>query len=180
MDANTRREKILRSLENGKTVNAAQLAERFGVTRQIIVSDIARLRSAGNEILAGKNGYSLPRQTEHTMVISCRHSTNQLQQELYTVVDNGGTVVDEAIEHPVYGTVRVAIGISSRHAADELMKKLRDSRAGQLSELTGGLHSHTVSAPDREALERIRERLSRLGLLAREAASSSSAPAWMF
>lgn len=180
MDANTRRTKIVRILESGKTFNATQLAERFGVTRQIIVSDIARLRSAGNDILSGKNGYSVLKPQGVAITVTCRHNINQLQRELYAVVDNGGEISDEAIEHPVYGTVRISVNISSRHTADAFIQNLRESRAGLLSELTGGLHSHTVRANDNETLERIKAQLSEMGILARDEAPSSAVPAWLF
>lgn len=179
MESNLRREKIIKLLSGGKSFTATQLAERFGVTRQIIVSDIARLRSAGNEIFAGKRGYSMP-DREFTEVFSCRHSPSRLKDELYAVVDNGGTVIDEIIEHPVYGSLRAIINISSRHDADMLLAGLRDNRASQLSELSGGQHRHTVKAGDAETLARIKERLSALGLLARENRETASAPAWLF
>ena len=180
MNAEARRDKILKILENGKTVTANKLAERFGVTRQIIVSDIALLRSSGNAIFAGKNGYSLEGANGVSEVFVCRHSAGQLQQELYAVVDNGGTLVDETVEHPAYGEIRAAMNISSRHDADVFLQTLRDSRSEPLCSVSGGLHSHTVSAPDSETLERIRERLNALGLLAGDNAASRATPAWLF
>ena len=49
MDYINRREEILRILgESDGCVSANQFAERFGVTRQIIVSDIALLRANGH------------------------------------------------------------------------------------------------------------------------------------
>ena len=173
MNAEARRDKILKILETGKTVTANKLAERFGVTRQIIVSDIALLRSSGNAIFAGKNGYSLKGANGVSEVFVCRHSAGQLQQELYAVVD-------ETVEHPAYGEIRAAMNISSRHDADVFLQTLRDSRSEPLCSVSGGLHSHTVSAPDSETLERIRERLNALGLLDGDNAASRATPAWLF
>lgn len=180
MNAEARRDKILKILDNGKAVTASKLAERFGVTRQIIVSDIALLRSAGNEIFAGKNGYSLENGGIVSEIFVCRHSANQLQQELYAIVDNGGTAVDEAVEHPAYGEIRARMNISSRHDADVFLQTLRESRCEPLCAVNGGLHYHTVSAADRETLERIRERLDSLGILASEGNSRRATPAWLF
>lgn len=54
MSGNERREAIWRLLQQSSTViNASTLATRFGVTRQIIVSDIALLRANGRPIAAG-------------------------------------------------------------------------------------------------------------------------------
>ena len=51
-----RREKIIEMLtENENYITATALAQSFGVTRQIIVSDIAILRAQGNKISAVKN-----------------------------------------------------------------------------------------------------------------------------
>ena len=60
MDGNQRRNAILKQLQstNG-TVTATAFAEQYGVTRQIIVSDIALLRANGNKIIAEKRGYFL-------------------------------------------------------------------------------------------------------------------------
>ena len=56
-----RREEILRLLrENGgEVLTAGELAERFHVSRQIIVGDIAILRAGGAEVLATARGYRL-------------------------------------------------------------------------------------------------------------------------
>ena len=43
-------------------VSASALAEKFSVSRQIIVGDIALLRSSGEEILATPRGYVTPKE----------------------------------------------------------------------------------------------------------------------
>ena len=61
MSGNERREAIWRLLQQSSTViNASTLATRFGVTRQIIVSDIALLRANGRPIAAERRGYLKP------------------------------------------------------------------------------------------------------------------------
>ena len=58
MSGNERREAIWRLLQQSSTViNASTLAAHFGVTRQIIVSDIALLRANGRPIAAERRGY---------------------------------------------------------------------------------------------------------------------------
>ena len=57
---NKRCEKILSILNSTeKPVTASQLAEEFGVSRQIIVGDVAILRAAGFGIIATARGYKI-------------------------------------------------------------------------------------------------------------------------
>ena len=60
MTAKARREALLEALKRAEhPLSATALAERSGVSRQIIVGDIALLRAAGAEILATPRGYTL-------------------------------------------------------------------------------------------------------------------------
>ena len=60
MDAAGRRRAIARALEDARRpVAASVLGERFGVSRQIVVGDVALLRAAGLEITATPRGYVL-------------------------------------------------------------------------------------------------------------------------
>lgn len=53
MHAQERRQEILKLLhQSAHPISASALAERFSVTRQVIVGDIALLRSSGADILA--------------------------------------------------------------------------------------------------------------------------------
>ena len=62
MTNDKRREEILSILKNAdKAISATALAEKFGVTRQIIVADIALLRASGNPIRAEHRGYVIDR-----------------------------------------------------------------------------------------------------------------------
>ena len=56
MNNNERRNRIYEILESSDAcINASDLAERFSVTRQVIVSDIALLRANGKKISAMRN-----------------------------------------------------------------------------------------------------------------------------
>ena len=87
-----RRQNILAELNEATgPINATKLAEMNGVTRQIIVADIALLRAAGNNIRAEHRGYVLDRTVgEIRKKIVCKHSKDAVTDELYAVVDNGG------------------------------------------------------------------------------------------
>lgn len=168
MDSTQRRMEILRTLERSEgCVSAAQFAERFGVTRQIIVSDIALLRAEGRRIAASRWGYQLEAaQSGLIESVVCRHSSEQVLDEFYAVVDNGGSVESVVVEHPIYGEISARLSIRSRYDAREFMRRLETQKAAQLSDLTGGLHVHTLRVPDRAAFERIISQLQALGILA--------------
>ena len=57
IEGQKRREMILEELSQAtKNVNATQLSEKFGVSRQIVVGDIALLRASGIEIISNSRG----------------------------------------------------------------------------------------------------------------------------
>ena len=167
MNGDKRREEILRILTGAKAaVNATKLAEEFGVTRQIIVADIALLRASGNPIRAEHRGYVLDKQDgDLRKIIICRHSGEGVTDELYTVVDNGGKVLDVQVEHSIYGIISADLSLSSRYEVDEFISKVKTTGAAQLSDLTGGVHIHTISVRDEDTFERIRKKLKELGIL---------------
>lgn len=56
-------------------VSASALAEKFSVSRQIIVGDIALLRSSGEEILATPRGYVTPKEARGIPALAFLGST---------------------------------------------------------------------------------------------------------
>lgn len=68
MTAQERRNKIVKILKNAKEpISGSDLAKRFGVTRQIIVQDIAILRAKGIKILSTPQGYIIDIVKENTV-----------------------------------------------------------------------------------------------------------------
>lgn len=57
MTGKERRENILDMLSDRTPVTGSRLASHFGVSRQVIVQDIALLRAANHTIIATTNGY---------------------------------------------------------------------------------------------------------------------------
>lgn len=166
MDGKARREILLKKLEESRQpVSAGALARDLGVSRQIIVGDVALLRSAGAEIAATPRGYVLQGREEVGLRrrVACRHTARETGDELYAMVDNGCTVVDVIVEHPVYGQLTGSLQIRSRYDADQFVERSRG--ASPLSLLTEGVHLHTLLCPNEEALERVREALRKLGIL---------------
>ena len=76
----------------------------------------------------------------------------QTEEELNILVDQGVTVKDVKIEHPVYGDLTASILVSNRKEVKQFMKKVRSTNASYLSELTSGIHLHTITASTQEAL----------------------------
>ena len=103
MNAAQRREKILQQLHGASApISASALAAKLGVSRQIVVGDVALLRAGGAEIEATPRGYQFhPTPGGYTGILACVHRTaDEMRAELYTVVDQGGVVVDVAVENP--------------------------------------------------------------------------------
>lgn len=170
MNAAQRRDKILIILaEAAEPVSAGTLAAQLGVSRQIVVGDVALLRAGGTQIDATPRGYRLHEdETGYTGVLACVHSTaEQMRQELYTVVDNGGVVVDVAVENALYGELRGNLNISSRYEADAFLRQAADTPECLLSRMTGGVHLHTLHCPDEAAFRRVAAALEAQGLLYR-------------
>ena len=167
MEAASRRQAILDRLRSAdRPVSASALAAGLNVSRQIIVGDIALLRAGGAEISATPRGYVLPRATDGiTRTIACRHTLAQTGQELDILVDNGCTVLDVIVEHPVYGQLTGQLQISSRYDVEQFLARIRDSDAAPLSLLTGGLHLHTLRCPNEDAYTRACAALKAAGLL---------------
>lgn len=167
MQAEQRRQAILKKLQKAQQpVSATVLAAQFSVSRQVIVGDIALLRAGGADISATPRGYiilSSPSGLVHQ--IACRHDAAGMEAELNVIVDNGCTVLDVIVEHPVYGQLTGALQLASRYDVQQFIRRNETSDAVPLSALTEGIHLHTVSCPDTAALERICTALREMGIL---------------
>ena len=145
---------------------AAALAREFSVSRQIIVGDVALLRAGGLSIAATPRGYMLPE--EHSGLVrtlACRHRADQMEDELNAIVDQGCTVIDVIVEHPIYGQLTGPLQLSSRYDVIQFVDRCRQSDALPLSNLTEGIHLHTISCPDETAFQRVQTALEQLGVL---------------
>jgi transcriptional regulator of NAD metabolism len=169
MKAEERREKILETLrEQEDAISAAALARHMRVSRQVIVGDIALLRARGSEIIATSRGYMLSSRTpsgRYIGKIACRHSVADTENELLAIVGLGGEAVDVTVTHRLYGDMTGQLNISTREAAETFIKNVKNSKERLLSELTGGVHLHTIACRDKTAFEAIRAELARLGIL---------------
>lgn len=165
-DGQARREAILERLADREgAVSATALAKELGVSRQIIVGDVALLRAGGQPITATPRGYILGREQGCTRTVACRHTAGDMEAELTAMVDAGCEVVDVIVEHPLYGQLTGALRLSSRYDVGEFLRKSAQNGATPLSHLTGGVHLHTLRGKEEEALERAVAALRALGFL---------------
>lgn len=167
MNAEARRSAILSLLSRADgPVSAATLAGKFSVSRQIIVGDIALLRAAGETISATPRGYVLQAEREGLVkTVACVHSAEQTGEELNIMVDNGCTVLDVVVEHPIYGQITGQLQLCSRYDVSQFTKRLEQEGGEPLSALTGGIHLHTLQCPDEAAYRRTCEGLKAAGML---------------
>ena len=88
MNAVQRREALSRCLtETPCPVSVSALAQRFSVSRQIIVGDFGLLRAAGANIVSTPRGYLVPREVGGRLrTLVCRHSAAELEPELNIMV----------------------------------------------------------------------------------------------
>lgn len=170
LTAQQRREAIRELLsKNHEVISASALAARLGVSRQIVVGDVALLRAAGEQIIATPRGYLMEGRRDAAILvktIACKHHTGDaMARELYTIVDNGGEVLDVIVEHPVYGEISGPLKLRSRYDVQEFLKKLERYSAQPLAALTDGIHLHTISCGNEEIFERISKALAEQEIL---------------
>ena len=165
MTAEERRAAILQQLnEAAQPVSATVLAKSFGVSRQIVVGDVALLRAAGKDIAATPRGYVMGQeQTGLLRQVACCHSSRELEAELNIMVDHGCTVVDVSVEHPIYGQLTGALQLRSRYDVQQFVA--RAATTSPLSVLTKGIHLHTLACPDEECFQRVCGALADAGFL---------------
>lgn len=168
MEGMERREKLIELLTQQTTpISGTELAKQLGVSRQIIVQDIALLRATNKNILSTTKGYLLyyqePKQVNRCFYV--RHTTEQIEDELSTIVDLGGTVLDVIVSHEIYGTIQADLLIHNRQDVYDFVDKVKHKKTVPLKELTGGCHYHTVEADSEETLKRIENQLKNKGYL---------------
>lgn len=163
MDGETRRKKLLSLLKTDTALSGERLSDTLGVSRQIVVQDIALLRASGCRIISTNRGYLLYPKEPHrsSRIFTVSHSTEAIRDELYTIVDLGGNIRNVIVEHEIYGSITGSLNISSRREADDFIKRVQSSRAVPLKVLGGDIHSHTVDADSEEVLDEIEEALKK-------------------
>lgn len=169
-DGKERRDKILEWLAHTHTpLSGTELARHFGVSRQVIVQDIALLRASNREILSTNKGYllfkSIANDSLIRAVLMVKHSTEQTYDEFAAIVELGGRILDVSVDHDYYGQIQIDLVIQDLKDAEEFVKRMKESSSQPLKCLTGDVHYHTIAAPSEKVLTLIRQELREKGYL---------------
>lgn len=163
-----RREKIIKLLQNSNSpISGTELAKQLGVSRQVIVQDIALLRAVNKNILSTTKGYLLyyPEKQKVNRCFQVKHTTEQIKDELSTIVEHGGKILDVIIEHEIYGTITVDLVITNKQEVFDFVKKVTKGQTLPLKELTADVHLHTIEAETVDTLDEIEQALRSKGYL---------------
>ncbi len=160
MKAEIRRKEIATILLGSDiAVSGGELSKRLGVSRQIIVQDIALLKASGYDILSTHNGYIIQSAPAVERVFKVKHTSSQTEEELKSIVELGGTIVDVYVWHKVYGKIEAPMNIFSLYQVEKFIDGIRSGKSVELMNITGGYHYHTVRADSVEILDNIEKEL---------------------
>ena len=157
-----RRKMILKLMNESSTpLSGGALGTATGVSRQVVVQDIALLRSEGHSIMATARGYLLnaPKEEKISRLFKVFHDESRTEEELKLIVDLGGCVEDVIVNHKVYNKVSAPLNIKNRRDVQVFLKNLESGKSTPLSKITSGYHFHHVSAENAEILDEIEEAL---------------------
>lgn len=168
MSGSKRREYLINILNGlNEPISGGDLAKKLGVSRQVIVQDIALLRASDYNILSTTKGYLFynTEQPEFKKVLTLKHTTAQIEDELCTIVDNGGKIIDVLVSHEIYGDITTELIIRNRQDVYDFVEKVKEKEIVPLKELTAGVHRHTIEAESEETLLRVEKALADKGYL---------------
>ena len=166
MKAHERRAEILSLIGNsGSPVAANFLSEKYSVSRQVIVQDIAILRAQGYGVISTNRGYVLGAGLKAERVFKCRHNLDELIKESEIIISLGGKVEDISVNHRVYGKISARLELSTMRHAEELYRSLVSGASKPLMSVTDGYHYHTVSGENEQTLDKIEAALRDNGFL---------------
>ncbi|WP_018133477.1 transcription repressor NadR [Effusibacillus pohliae] len=161
-----RRQQLLDILKSSnKPIPGSHLADALDVSRQTIVQDIAFLRKDGFDIISTTQGYMLAHgsKSQYREVLGIIHTPEQLKRELEILVAHHVTVEDVFIDHPVYGRIKGELNIRTPRDVKEFVEKRDRSPIPLFSEVTGGLHYHTLLAEDADTIAEAKAALQKEG-----------------
>ena len=166
MNTAQRRTEILKLLQQEeKPVAARAMASQFGVSRQVIVQDVALIRAEGNDVISTNRGYIFTAPHTVSRIFKVHHTDADLENELCGIVDLGGKVINVMVNHRVYGHIEAELNISSRRQVENFMEDIRNGKSSPLKNITSDYHYHKVEAESEEILDMIQDMLKRRGFL---------------
>ena len=166
MTGSDRREDIILQIQKSTCpLSGTNLAALYHVSRQVIVQDIALIRAAGYDIISTNRGYILNAAVSASRVFKVKHTDEQLEDELCSIVDLGGTVRNVMVNHRVYGHIEAEMNIDSRRKVAEFMEDIRSGKSSPLKNITSNYHYHKILADKEETLDLIECMLREKGYL---------------
>ena len=170
MTGEVRRSRMLEILRNrAEPISGTALAKIFHVSRQVIVQDIALMRAEHHQILSTNKGYlcrGAGQDESMPMRVFCiRHTDSQVLEEFMAVIELGGRILDVAVEHELFGQIRIDLLIETEQDARAFAEKAASCRDKHLMVLTDDCHYHTVAAPSLRLLDLIEAELKQKGFL---------------
>lgn len=168
MNGEERRGKIIDILsKNHEPISGTNLAKLVGVSRQVVVQDMALLRAGNHNIVSTNQGYLLAEPETVSRVFKVIHTDEEVEEELSLIVDCGGRVEDVFVYHKIYNVVRGPMNIRSRLDVKKYIDSLSEGKSSLLKNVTSGYHYHTVTAESEEILDYIQDELAKRGFLAK-------------
>ena len=129
-------------------------------------SSVSHDTSAGARPSGESGTGSRSRRYPCARAIKAYHSVEQTSDELFTILENGGEIVDVSVSHRVYGRLTAHLGISTREEALAFLNGIASGASEPLLTVTSGYHHHTIAAPSEAQLDRIERALDAKGYLA--------------
>lgn len=156
MTGQKRREEIIARIKESKVPLSGQtLADNFGISRQVVVQDIALLRAEGYDIISTNRGYLLQSTKNISRIFKVQHNDEAIEDELCSIVDLGGCVESVIVHHKVYGTMEAHLGVNSRRKVALFIEDIQNGKSSPLKNITSNYHYHRVSADSEETLDLI-------------------------
>ena len=153
MTGSERRTAIINQIKTSSApVPGKALAAQYEVSRQVIVQDSALIRAAGHDIISTNRGYILHESHLVERIFKVKHTDDQVEDELYTIVDLGGHM-------------EASLNINSRRNAVEFIDDIRSGKSTPLKNITSDYHYHVVEADSEKTLDMIQEALEEKGFL---------------
>lgn len=171
-----RREKILEILRSSTgPITGDQLAKDLNVSRQVIVLDMALLRSAGTAIVSTRRGYQINGRSL-TASFDCQYkelTPESAQEEMNAVVDNGGMIASITLVPDFCGPIQAFLNLKNRRDVKQYLDNFRKYNIPLIATLSQGVHTLTVAADSQDELEAIRDSLKEGGFLIAEGPEES-------
>lgn len=169
MNSSERLNEILSIIsDSAAPISGSALARRLGVSRQIIVKDIAALKEQGADIISTTKGYIIHHAPKPERVFKVVHKDDEIRTELEAIISSGGTVKDVFVWHKIYGRLSAELNIRTMQDINEYIDSLKNGRSSPLKNVTSEYHYHTVSAESEAALDSIGSALESAGFLVKD------------